>query len=145
MKELRQKSAMTSHVITTREHVDEFIEQIKTFLNQIERAQRHPSSRHFGKPVNFIVSLVTGEDKFGPLVDLDWAAAALPCTPEYLRWLLKVCKPQLDVAVYRRVQTTPGRRHRVRLLSLHDLRVLRGRMLVKGRGKDILRERGEIE
>lgn len=145
MKELRQQTSICSSVITTREHVDEFVEQIRTFLNQIERAQKHPSSRHFGKPVNFIISIVTGEEKFGPLVDLDWAAAALPCTLDYLRWLLKVCKPQLDPAVYRRVQTTRGRMHRIRLLSLHDLRVLRGRMLVKGKGKDILKQRGEIE
>ena len=144
MKALRQKPAMTSHVITTREHVDEFVEQIKTFLNQVERGQRHPSSRHFGKPVNFIVSVVVGEEKFGPLVDLDWAAAALPCTLDYLRWLLKVCKPQLDPAVYRRTRTSPGRMLRVRLLSLHDLRVLRGRMLIRGKGKDVLKQRGDI-
>lgn len=136
---------MCSHVITTREHVDEFVEQIKVFLNQVQRAQQHPHSRHFGKPVNFILSIVTGEDKFGPMVDLDWACAALPCTKDYLQWLLKVCKPQLDVAVYRRVRTRPGKYHRIRLLSLHDLRVLRGRMLIRGKGKDILKQRGEIE
>lgn len=144
MKELRQQSTMCSSIIATREHVDEFVEQITKFLNQIERAQRHPSSRHFGKPVNFIVSIVTGEDKFGPMVDLDWAAAALPCTLEYLRWLLKVCKPQLDPPVYRRTMQSKGRYSRIRLLSLHDLRVLRGRMLIKGVGKDLLKQRGDI-
>jgi len=144
MNELRQKSTMTGHVIATREHVDEFVEQIRTFLNQVERAQRHPSSRHFGKPVNFVLSIVTGEEKFGPMVDLDWAATALPCTKEYIRWLLKVCKPQLDPPVYRRTMVRKGQYSRIRLLSLHDLRVLRGRMLVRGAGKDKLRDRGEI-
>lgn len=145
MKELRQKSAVCSSLLTTREHVNEFVEQITKFLNQVQRAQTHPSSRHFGKPVNFILSIVTGEDKFGPMVTLDWAAAALPCSLDYLRWLLKACKPQLDPPVYRRTMVSKGRFSRIRLLSLHDLRVLRGRMLLKGTGKDVLRQRGDIE
>ena len=137
--QLKYKNAVVAHKLTDAAQVEQFIDGLRFGLKKA----LHPVNR--GKEVNLIVSVVVGEEKFGPMVDTFWAASALPCSRPMLSNYLQRAKGKLDPSVYRRVRRADGRNQRVRLLSLHDLRVLRGVMLSRGPGKEARRLRGDIE
>ena len=119
--------------------------QIETFVKHlVSTIQRGIRLAAQNKTVNVVVSVVTGEEKFGPMVDVAWACAALPCSKSMLSHYLQRAKPRLDPPVYRRIVRPDGRNQRIRLLSLHDLRVLRGCLLSRTPGKELLRQRGDI-
>ena len=141
----RNRNSVIAHSLTSKADVDAFIENIRLFVRKVNAQTQTPQGQHYGKPVNIVVSIVTGEDKLGPLVDMEWACAALPCTPATLKYQLKRCRMRLDAPLYRRVKRPDGRGcSRIRMLSLHDLRVLRGAMVV-GPGRERLLASGEIE
>lgn len=119
--------------------VRSFVDALSGFIKTTLRR-----SNKEGKPCQVHVSVVLGEDHFGPMVDLDWACAALPCSLAMLRHYLLRVKARLDPPVYRRIKRNDGRNQRIRMLSLHDLRVLRGAMLANTPGKKALIERGDI-
>jgi len=133
-------NVVTGFALQTRGGVDSFMDALKTFLNQGMK-----QATYTGKPCNVVVSVVSGEDHFGPMVDLEWACSALPMSKDMLRHYLCRYKLRFDPAVYRRVKRPDFRNQRTRLLSLHDLRVLRGLMLMKSPGKQYLLDRGDIE
>lgn len=140
----RDRNSVLTHVLTNGSDVDSFIEVIKMFLKKVTAQTRTPGGKNYKKPTNLVISVVTGEDKFGPMVDTWWACGALPCSMETLRHYLKKCKTRLDPPIYRRVRGPKGNMQRIRLLSLHDLRVLRGEMILPGPGKSALKAKGEI-
>ncbi len=129
-----------SHCLTDAGQVAQFLEGLRLTLKKA----LHPLHTQ-GRRVNLTISVVMGQEPFGPMVDTAWAAAALPCTRAMLSHYLLKAKPRLDPPVYKRIVRTDGRNQRVRLLSLHDLRVLRGMMLSRTPGKQALITRGDIE
>lgn len=137
----RRQNAVLAHALTDDQHVTDFIDRIKAFVSTVKRQQAHVIPK---KRVNIVVSITLGEDTCGPLVDLEWASAALPCSLPHLRGLLVRVKDKLNPAMYKRIVTASGKRQRVRLLSLHDLKVLRGALLCPGKGKEAARLRGEL-
>ncbi len=137
--QLKFKNAVTAHNLMDAAQIEQFIDGLRFALKK----GLHPVNAN--KRVNIVLSVVVGEDKFGPMVDTFWAAAALPCSRAMLAHYLLKAKPRLDPPVYRRVKRPDGRNQRVRMLSLHDLRVLRGMMLARTPGKQRLIERGDIE
>lgn len=134
-------NAVNGYLLSNEDHLKEFTEALTGFLRNNLRARTIEK----GKPCQVHLSVVLGEDHFGPMVDTDWACAALPCSMPMLRHYLLKVKPRLDPPVYRRVKRKDGRNQRIRMLSLHDLRVLRGAMLANTAGKKALLERGDIE
>lgn len=140
----RAHNAVVGFKLSDPNQVEAFVQTIRDFFKKCSYVERHPNSPLHGKPLNVVVSLTLGEEKIGPMVDLEWAAAALPTNPQTLRGLLHTHKARLDPPVYKRIRRPDGRSQRARLLSLHDLKVLRGAILMKGAGKDALLARGDI-
>lgn len=136
---LKFKNAVIAHQLMSVEQIEQFIDGLRFGLKKA----LHPVNAK--KQVNIQVSVVVGEDRFGPMVDTGWAAAALPCSRAMLSHYLMRAKARLDPPVYKRIVRPDGRNQRVRLLSLHDLRVLRGVMLSRTPGKQMLLARGDIE
>lgn len=134
-------NGVTGFLLSDESHVKGFVDALSGFIKNNLRKRTIEKE----KPCQIHVSVVLGEDHFGPMVDLDWACAALPCSLAMLRHYLCRMKSRLDPPVYRRVKRTDGRNQRIRMLSLHDLRVLRGAMLSNTPGKKALIERGDIE
>lgn len=134
-------NALSGFVLSSEGQVTGFVDGLTKFLKNNLRARTIEKE----KPCQVIVSVVLGEDHFGPMVDTGWACAALPCSMAMLRHYLNRCKPRLDPPIYRRLKQKDGRNVRIRMLSLHDLRVLRGAMLVNTPGKQALLDRGDIE
>jgi hypothetical protein len=134
-------NALNGYVLSDEGQVREFVDGLAGF---IKNNLRH-RVKEAGKPCQVIISVVLGEDHFGPMVDTTWACAALPCSLAMLRHYLLRCKARLDPPVYRRVKRKDGKNQRIRLLSLHDLRVLRGVMLSRTPGRQALADRGDIE
>lgn len=134
-------NAMTGFVLSNEDHVKGFVEGLTGFIKNNLRTRTIEK----GKPCQINVSVVLGEDHFGPMVDLEWACAAMPCSLPMMRHYLLRCKERLDPPVYRRIKRTDGKNQRIRMLTLHDLRVLRGAMLANTPGKKALIERGDIE
>ncbi len=135
----RYDSAIVGSTLADTASVAAFVEQLKSALQVTIRASKRTS-----KPCQVVVSVVLGEDRMGPMVDTTWACAALPCSLPMLRHYLLRVKSNLDPPVYKRVVRTDGRNQRIRLLSLHDLRCLRGAMLSNTAGKKALLARGDI-
>ncbi len=132
-------TAVIAHTLAKREDVDQFMQNLSMCLKSITRQQAKKA------PLHINVTLTTQALPFEPMVDVKWAAAAVPMSVNNLRWHMTKCKARMDPAVYRRVRQPDGRTIRIRLLSLHDLRLLRGSLLLKGKGTDELRRRGDIE
>lgn len=130
--------ALIAHHLTDAAQVEIFLDGMRLALKRA----LHPSRG--GKQVNLVVSVVTGEEKFGPMVDMLWAASAMPCSKEMLSHYIKRAKPKMDPPVFRRVVRIDGRNQRIRLLSLHDLKCIRGVMLSRTPGKQVLADRGDI-
>jgi hypothetical protein len=135
---LRDKNAVIAHQLTDAAQVEQFIHGLRFGLKRA----LHPVNR--GKTIALTISVVVGEDKFGPMVDTFWAASALPCSRAMLSNYIQRVKAKMDPPVYKRVVRPDGRNQRVRLLSLHDLKCLRGAMLSRTPGKQALADRGDI-
>lgn len=136
--QLKYKNAVIAHQLTDAAQVDQFIEGLRFGL----RKALHPINS--GKSVNITISVVVGEDKFGPMVDMFWAASAMPCSKALLSSYIQRVKAKMDPPVYRRIKRPDGRNQRIRLLSLHDLKCIRGAMLARTPGRQALADRGDI-
>ena len=130
--------SLIAHVVVSQEDATRFGQAIANTLTNMVKKEQKISGLHVH------VSVTQTAMPFGPMVDCKWAAAALPCNMLTLRWYLNQTRLRLDPTVYRLVKNPGGPNIRIRLLSLHDLRILRGHMLRKGPGKDALLRRGDI-
>lgn len=134
----KNSNAAIAYTLTNTEDIETFVNALKLGLQKVK------TQAPKGKQCSILVSVVVGEQPFQPLVDLAWACAALPCSYQNLRVHMQRNKHRLDPPIYRRIVQPSGFRVRHRLLSLNDLKVLRGSMLVKNKGHQMLVERGDI-
>jgi len=138
----RYENAVLGFALTSKESVKSFMDGLASVLQTTLRAQAQAPNT--GKTCNLVISVTLGEEKFGPMVDMEWACAALPLSRERLKNYLSRHKARFDPPIYKRVRRPDGRNQRTRLLSLHDLKVLRGILLMKGPGRNALLARGDI-
>lgn len=131
-------TAIIAHGVVTADDATRFGQSLADTLKGMVKKNQKISGLHIH------VSITQTHMPFGPMVDCKWAAAALPCSMPMLRWHLNKEKLRLDPTVYRLAKMPGGPRIRIRLLSLHDLKTLRGAMLRRGPGKDALIRRGDI-